>query len=167
MPDEPVTDPTDDGQVETSDDSLNADSAPQDEDLTGKDADPETLRKMLKAARHDAANYRVRLRETKENLDNDYISRADHDTTKAALSAEIDSLNRRLVARDFNIPDIVAGSITGSTPEEMAKSAKSIADAIKPAKFTPLETESPGGGLDPTRKPRKEASWANVDLLNR
>lgn len=149
--------------VENPDETPEDVEEPVDADEPHLEQDPVKLRQMLTSARKEAAKYRVNLRGLKEKLSSEYTSKEDFDVMKSSLSEQISRLEKESIVREFKLPDILADSIKGDTDEEMRESAKNLADAIKPAKFTPLETESPGGGLDPTRKPRIDAIKAAQD----
>ncbi|AFU61990.1 putative scaffold protein [Streptomyces phage phiHau3] len=109
---------------------------------------PEVLRKELTDARAEAANYRVRLRETEAKFANAKTPE-EFEAAVNELKAQNEALERQIllnnVAAKFELPPALAKRLTGSTPEELEADAKELQKLVAPP-----APETLGGGLTPS-----------------
>lgn len=110
---------------------------------------PEWVKKELKEARQDAANYRTRLRETEAKFQGVKTPEeveallGEERSKNAALERQIQI---RDVAAKHGLPAELAAVLQGDTPEALEEHAKTLAKFAAPA---PQEPDNPKGGLDP------------------
>ncbi|MFF4244312.1 hypothetical protein ACFYY2_07530 [Streptomyces sp. NPDC001822] len=142
MPEEIPTEENPPGENPDDQDGAGAESGGQEDEL------PEWARKELTKVRGEAAGYRTRLRDAETKLG----SAKTPEEFEAAL-ADVKSQNAALersllvtkVASKYELPELLAESLKGSTPEELETHAKALQ-----ALLAPKTPESLGGGLDPS-----------------
>ncbi|MFE4451426.1 hypothetical protein [Streptomyces sp. NPDC056796] len=107
----------------------------------------EVLRQKLTDANAEAANYRIKLRETEAKFANAKTPE-EFEAAVAELKEQNAALERSIllntVAAKHELPPVLAKRLTGNTPEELEADAKELAKLIVPA-----APESLGGGLTP------------------
>ena len=123
-------------------------AADQGTDNGGNELDADTLRKELKAARDEAAKYRVNARELRTQLEN-----AKSPEDYAAVAGKVEKLETELhtarLAAQYNLPAALASRIQGDTEEARDADAKALSALVS-------QPETLGsGGLTPGSKPEK------------
>ncbi|MBA0054290.1 hypothetical protein E0L36_26595 [Streptomyces sp. AJS327] len=111
-----------------------------------EDLDVDALRAELKAARSEAAKYRVKTRELNDSLGKAKTPEEFEAVQARALELET-SLHRERLARKYNLPEALAARITGDDDDARDADAKALAEAF--------HARSGGigkGGLDPSTK---------------
>ena len=116
----------------------------------GGDEDPGKLREMLSAARAEAASYRIRLRETREQLQ-EYVSPADHEAVTRRVAELEAELSRRRLAAKYGLPERIAARIMGDSDEEREADAKVLAEELRMTSAAEIRVGR--GGLDPAEAP--------------
>ncbi|AUG87138.1 head scaffolding protein [Streptomyces phage Attoomi] len=109
--------------------------------------DPVKLREELKAARAEAAKYRVKARETAEALKAAKTPEEFQAVADKVAELETD-LHRERLARKFNLPPVLAARISGADDDAREADAKALAEA-----FHGKGGGVGKGGLDPSAKP--------------
>ncbi|MFF8845506.1 hypothetical protein ACF08N_22730 [Streptomyces sp. NPDC015127] len=108
---------------------------------------PEVLRKKLTDANAEAANYRTKLREAESKL-SQAKTLEEFEAATSELKGQIEKLERDILLRDvaakYELPEVLAKRLTGSTPEELEADAKELQKLVAPS-----QPESLSGGLDP------------------
>lgn len=114
---------------------------------SAEDELPDWARKELAKVRNEAAGYRTRLRDAETKL-----SEAKSPEEFEAAVADVKTKNADLerspistVARQFDLPEALAGRLHGETPEELEADAKALQALV-----TPAAPSSLAGGLDPS-----------------
>ncbi|MFI5861817.1 hypothetical protein [Streptomyces sp. NPDC051546] len=132
---------------------LNEEQKPDDKAGTGgqpgpEDDLPDWARKELAKVRGEAAGYRTRLRDAETKLSG---ARGPEEFEAAladvkAKNAELEhSLVVATVARKFDLPEVLAARLRGTTPEELEADAQALQSLLAPQSPPAL-----GGGLDPS-----------------
>ncbi|WP_172384857.1 hypothetical protein [Streptomyces sp. MNP-20] len=109
--------------------------------------DPVKLREELKAAREQAARYRVKARETADALSKAKTPEEFQAVADKAAELELE-LSRERLARTYNLPVILAGRISGADDDAREADAKALAEA-----YHGKAAGVGKGGLDPSSKP--------------
>lgn len=119
------------------------------EDKDGIKSLPEWAQKELTDVRAEAANYRTRLREAEQKL-SEAKSPEEVDAAISEMREQNAKLERQIlvgkVAQKYELSDLLASRLNGSTEEELEADAKLLAEAMPKATPTP---PSLSGGLDP------------------
>lgn len=119
-------------------------AAPEEE--AQEDLDVDALRAELKAARSEAAKYRVKARELNDSLGQAKTPEEFEAVQTRALELET-SLHRERLARKYSLPEALAARIAGDDDEARDADAKALAEVF--------HARSGGvgkGGLDPSTK---------------
>ncbi|MEU7200272.1 hypothetical protein [Streptomyces sp. NPDC045470] len=113
----------------------------------GQELDADALRAELKAARDEAARYRVKARETREALK---AAKTPEEVAQIQARAEEleGELQRERLGRKYNLPDVFATLIQGQDDDAREAHAKALAEA-----FHKRPAGAGRGGLDPTDQP--------------
>ncbi|MGK5728175.1 hypothetical protein [Streptomyces sp. URMC 124] len=113
----------------------------------GQELDADALRDELKAARAEAARYRVKARETAEALKT--AKTPEEFQAVADKVTELEThLHRERLARKYNLPDGLAARISGTDEDARDADAKALAEM-----FHGKAGGVGRGGLDPSAKP--------------
>ncbi|WP_338932630.1 hypothetical protein WEB32_29645 [Streptomyces netropsis] len=119
----------------------------QGDDQEAPELDADVLRDELKAARAEAARYRVKARETAEALK--AAKSPEEFQAVADQVAELEThLHRERLARTYNLPDVLAARISGADDDAREADAKALAQV-----FHGKAGGVGRGGLDPSSKP--------------
>lgn len=124
-----------------------AGTGPEGEQKPAEESVPaDVLRQKLTDANAEAANYRVKLRETEAKFANAKTPE-EFEAAVTELKAQNAALERSIllntVAAKHELPPALAKRLAGATPEELEADAKELAKLIVAA------PESLGGGLTP------------------
>ncbi|MGG7570382.1 hypothetical protein [Streptomyces sirii] len=112
----------------------------------GQELDADALRAELKAARDQAARYRVKARDTTEALKT--AKTPEEYQAVADRAAELETeLQRERLARKYSLPDALAARISGTDDDAREADAKALAEL-----FHGRGGGVGRGGLDPSAK---------------
>ncbi|MCD2462451.1 hypothetical protein MBT42_02645 [Streptomyces sp. MBT42] len=135
------------GETPKGDETGSTEEKPGDEKPADEVVPPEVLRKKLTDANAEAANYRTKLRDAETKL-SQAKTLEEFEAATTELKGQIEKLERDILLRDvaakFELPEVLAKRLTGSTPEELEADAKELQKLV-----TPSQPESLSGGLDP------------------
>ncbi|MEV7855113.1 hypothetical protein [Streptomyces sp. NPDC088183] len=149
---ETSTDTTDETTDNTSTDTGATDQGSGDNgDTAGgtsrEDDLPEWARKELKSVRDEAARRRNEAKALKSQLEA-AKSPEDYAAVEQRAADFEAQLGRERLARKYDLPDVIAKRIVGTTDDEREADAKALA-----AELTKTDAGSVSGGLDPTDTP--------------
>jgi hypothetical protein len=144
MPDEPDTQPPA-PQTPPAPTAPPTNSPPASEDDL-----PEWVRKELKTARGEAANYRTQLRDAQKSLEgaksDEDIEKVRNELTARAERAEREALVAT-VARKYGLDDVLAAALQGASAQEIEAHAKALQPYVQKGPPTPPPPLK--GGLKP------------------
>ena len=119
----------------------------------GSELDAETLRKLLKEAREEAAAYRVKAREATEKLAGfeGFVS-PDEFSAAQARAAELEAeLSKTRLAAKYDLPPNIAARISGSNDEEREADAKLLSEELETLGRSQVRVGR--GGMEPSVEP--------------